>query len=152
MQAHKLKTLRNKMTHEQKKKLLIGLKKIKITVKGFTKEGFLPKYNTSFFSGGVDSFYTFLNNKSKNIFALSLHVLVYGVVFVVLLMPFFNFSDILIFVCVNIGLHWATDFTTSRITSYFWNKKQIYNFFLTIGVDQYIHQACLISTLHFLGA
>lgn len=29
MQAHKLKTLRNKMTHEQKKKLLIGLKKIK---------------------------------------------------------------------------------------------------------------------------
>lgn len=91
-------------------------------------------------------------NKSKNIFALSLHVLVYGVVFVVLLVPFFNFLDVLIFVCVNIGLHWATDFTTSRITSYFWNKKQIYNFFLTIGVDQYIHQACLISTLHFLGA
>lgn len=45
----------------------IGLKRIKVTIKGFTQESFSPKYNSSFFSGGVDSFYTFLNNRSKDI-------------------------------------------------------------------------------------
>jgi len=43
----------------------VGLKPIKIKVDGFTTETESPKNIAAFFSGGVDSFYTYLKNKNN---------------------------------------------------------------------------------------
>lgn len=93
------------------------------------------------------------NNKSKNLYALSLHVLAYTTV---LTLGVFIGTEIMnipltahylfLFAFVNYGLHWMTDITTSQITKYFWFKQDIYKFFGTIGLDQYIHHICLILT------
>ncbi len=56
----------------------VGLKPIKIKVKGFTPENQTPKYIASFFSGGVDSFYTYLKNKNNKDGKLTHLILVNG--------------------------------------------------------------------------
>ena len=49
-----------------------------------------------------------------------------------------------IFLVTNMILHTATDWVTSRITSYFWQKELRHWFFVTIGFDQFLHAAALI--------
>jgi hypothetical protein len=43
----------------------IGLSKIKVKAKETTKDTFKPKYTASFFTAGVDSFYTYLKHKKR---------------------------------------------------------------------------------------
>ena len=76
-------------------------------------------------------------NKSKSIKWLSIHIAVYSSVFLI-----FGWE----YALVNGALHFATDFVTSRITSYFWKKEQRHWFFVTIGVDQAIHMTSLVLT------
>lgn len=47
-------------------------------------------------------------------------------------------------------LHFATDYTTSRITKRLWEKGDIHNFFVVIGFDQLVHYTCLFGTLTYL--
>ncbi|MEO6302379.1 MAG: DUF3307 domain-containing protein [Bacteroidia bacterium] len=47
---------------------------------------------------------------------------------------------------VNVILHFIVDFITSKITSKFWDQKNMRLFFVMIGFDQLIHTLCLIST------
>lgn len=89
-------------------------------------------------------------NKSKNVTALTSHVLVYSLVMFLALFGIFEIQSVCIFIGINAILHWMTDFLTSKATSYFWSKKETFKFFATIGLDQYIHQVCLISTAYFL--
>jgi N-acetylglutamate synthase-like GNAT family acetyltransferase len=86
------------------------------------------------------------DNKSKNVKALTLHVLTYTLVLFVGLALFVPTQGLLYFAALNFVLHWLTDITTSQITRYFWAKKDIHKFFATIGFDQFIHSACLLYT------
>lgn len=77
-------------------------------------------------------------NKSKSNLALLIHVSCYGIPLCLIDWRF---------AILNMGLHGLTDFVTSRITSKLWEKKEVHWFFVVIGLDQFIHTACLILTL-----
>lgn len=77
-------------------------------------------------------------NKSKSVLWLLFHVTVYGIP---LLLIGWKFA------AINIGLHFLTDFLTSRITSKLWAAGNVHWFFVVIGLDQFIHATCLILTL-----
>ena len=80
-------------------------------------------------------------NKSKSIKWLSLHVLVYTLVF-----SLFGFQ----FALINGAAHWITDFITSRITARLWVAGNRHWFFVVIGIDQALHLTTLILTLGFI--
>ncbi len=86
-------------------------------------------------------------NKSKNIEPLLAHVLTYSLCLLVLMC--WVVDDLLLFVLINGALHFCIDFVTSRITSYFWAKEDKHNFFVVIGLDQFLHNVCLITTLSY---
>ena len=103
-------------------------------------------------------------NKSKNIWALSSHVLVYTVAFAFIMLTIgmllastawwnvaimAKLTPILLvyWVTLNGALHFTTDFFTSKITSVLWQKSDFHNFFVVVGADQLIHYTCLIVTL-----
>ena len=78
-------------------------------------------------------------NKSKSVWPLTAHVLVYSGVFVV---PFgWKYA------LANGLVHWYVDFVTSRITSQLWARKEVHWFFTVIGLDQAIHLSTLVLTL-----
>lgn len=79
--------------------------------------------------------------KSSDNAALGLHVLLYTI-------PFWYFG--FWFVFVNAVLHFATDWCTSRATTYLWKKGDRHNFFVVIGLDQAIHMTCLLTTYWWL--
>lgn len=87
-------------------------------------------------------------NKSKSIKILSIHVAIYTSI-VTLAFAFFNPENLIGFFLANFVLHWITDFITSRITTYFYLKENMYGFFSTIGFDQYIHLVCLYWTSYY---
>ena len=80
-------------------------------------------------------------NKSKSNVILLQHVAIYGI----FLLPFG-----LVFALVNAGLHFATDFCTSRATSALWKNNQRHWFFVVIGLDQAIHMTCLFASYDIL--
>jgi len=84
-------------------------------------------------------------NKSKNIYILTLHVLVYTIVIScgAYLLKGWDIS-VVDFAVLNFGLHWITDYVTSRMNKLFWSNGQIGKFFISIGFDQFIHQVCII--------
>lgn len=93
------------------------------------------------------------SNKSKNFCALLLHVTIYSyVIFLGMTNPWLSFfhkvsiESIIWFVFLNFLLHLFTDFFTSRLTSYFWKQNNNHYFFIVLGLDQLIHQICLIYT------
>lgn len=76
-------------------------------------------------------------NKSKSVWWLSYHSVVYAFVFIWL-----GFEFAIITAC----LHWLVDFCTSRIAAYWYDKNRHW-FFVTIGADQMLHTVALIWTL-----
>jgi hypothetical protein len=95
-------------------------------------------------------------NKSKNNEALSRHVASYSVAFLAFLFVLqligveFTNTGVILYMIINGGLHWFTDYITSRCTSYFWGKKDIHTFFAVIGIDQLIHSTTLLATVPLL--
>ncbi len=91
-------------------------------------------------------------NKSKSNYWLSIHVLVYSTTFLFLWTLFSpeNALGIWIWVLINYMLHWLTDYCTSRLTSYLWQKEQRHWFFVAIGFDQLVHYTCLLLTYEWL--
>ena len=53
-------------------------------------------------------------------------------------------------IALNVVLHFATDYVTSRLTSYFWQAEKRHWFFVTIGADQSLHFTCLFVTYWWL--
>lgn len=76
-------------------------------------------------------------NKSKNWWALSSHVGVYTLCFLI-----FGWK----FALLNGGIHFGVDAVTSRVTSKLWERKDVHNFFVVVGLDQLVHMSCLIAT------
>lgn len=108
-------------------------------------------------------------NKSKRFDALAMHVVVYTVTLAVGTALIFGVSARAgLFVVLNGILHLATDAITSRWSSRLWGQAfrpdrdgetvpfypprtgPIHNFFVVIGVDQYIHQFTLAATMWWL--
>lgn len=51
------------------------------------------------------------------------------------------------FVGLNFGLHFFTDYVTSRASSLLWKEGKVHDFFVTIGADQMIHYFTIFGTL-----
>lgn len=77
-------------------------------------------------------------NKSTSVKALSLHILVYTLIMSTLGIKF---------AIINGMIHFVVDFITSRITKKLWAKQDVHNFFVVIGLDQFIHATTLIMTI-----
>lgn len=87
------------------------------------------------------------NNKSKNLKALSLHVLVYTVGIAIASTFILDGQDIIFYALLNGGLHFVTDFFTSKWTSSLYKKENWFGFFGVVGLDQLIHGLTLLTTL-----
>ncbi|MDP1800916.1 MAG: DUF3307 domain-containing protein [Bacteroidota bacterium] len=92
--------------------------------------------------------------KSKSLKWLSIHVGVYASVslltFAVLAITYGNILFAFYWWSINVALHFITDFFTSKVTSRFWEEKNMRFFFVMIGFDQLIHNMCLVSTFFLL--
>lgn len=100
--------------------------------------------------------------KSTSIYWLNRHILSYGST----LAYFLIFNNIVLllngvydpnvyvlgltYVIINMGLHWVTDYFTSKQTSRLWAEQKVHDFFVMIGLDQLIHATCLIITFCLL--
>jgi hypothetical protein len=82
-------------------------------------------------------------NKSKSNAVLFQHVAVYS-------LPLYLFG--VWFALINLVLHFATDWVTSRITSRLWYYEDKHWFFVVVGFDQAIHLTCLVGTYYWLVA
>ncbi len=80
-------------------------------------------------------------NKSKKFEYLLLHAFVYCIPLI-----FFSFK----FATINMVLHLAVDFFTSKLTTYFWSRDKRHWFFVTIGADQAIHLTLLLLTYYLM--
>lgn len=87
-------------------------------------------------------------NKSKNNKALLSHVVVYSWIITIGLYLFtdISLSGAGIFWGITFITHFITDYFTSRLNTYLWNKQDVHNFFVSVGLDQLIHFITLIST------
>ena len=93
-------------------------------------------------------------NKSKSNYWLTKHVKAY--MFGILPITFFiiqfgnaTILGALAWWLLNGGLHWCTDYLTSRWTSKLYAQQKFYGFpafFSVIGLDQVIHYVCLFGT------
>lgn len=92
-------------------------------------------------------------NKSKNNNALIAHTLIYTLIYTLGWLPF---SIILfggngwIFLLVTYICHTFTDYWTSRLNTYLWNKGDVHNFFVSVGFDQFLHYLQLYLTVYLL--
>lgn len=103
-------------------------------------------------------------NKSSNISVLVAHAVTYGFFFFVWSIIGMGFTEkytsiaALVLVASNFAfptmlLHGFVDGITSRITHWMWGKKRVWGFFTVIGLDQFLHLACLlwVLNLHLTG-
>lgn len=90
------------------------------------------------------------DNKSKNWNALTAHVVVYTTILFVFTSLLAGINTALVFALINGVLHFGTDACTSRLTSAFHAKGDTHSFFVTIGLDQAIHNSCLYLTMLWL--
>jgi hypothetical protein len=87
-------------------------------------------------------------NKSTSLKWLSLHVLTYTAVISIFSFFLLSWQSALVFAGINGVLHWITDFFTSKLTTAYKDDRR--NFFLIIGLDQFIHAATLIITFDYI--
>jgi len=83
-------------------------------------------------------------SKSGSAKWLTIHVSVYTLPFLILL----GWQ----YALVNGVLHWATDFFSSKATSWLWKKNERHWFFAVIGIDQAVHMTCMVATLHLINS
>lgn len=91
--------------------------------------------------------------KSKSIYWLSIHVLVYtlcmGATAIGLYALTKQVSLSVLFLVVNGALHWITDYFTSRLNSRLAQLPTKHWFFVGIGFDQLVHYACLLFSWEY---
>jgi hypothetical protein len=89
-------------------------------------------------------------NKSSSIKWLSLHVLVYSFITTIFWIGFTADLQTLVSIfIVTFMTHWPTDYCTSKLTTYFYGKNNLFAFFSVIGFDQFIHTTTLILTYNY---
>lgn len=100
------------------------------------------------------------SNKSKNWYALTLHVTIYtltmSLIFaamykIIYIQWYIKLNDVILyFMYITFITHFITDAITSRISSRLYAKQDFHNFFVIVGLDQFIHQITLAVTLVYL--
>jgi len=83
-------------------------------------------------------------NKSKNIFVLLLHILIYSFV-----MGLFTLNPY--FFIWMFTTHFLIDFATSKYTSYLWKTERYKWFFNVIGFDQFLHFCTIWLFIEYRG-
>lgn len=81
-------------------------------------------------------------NKSKSNIWLSYHIAVYSFPFWLL----FGFK----YAIINGVLHFYTDWISSRINAYNWEREEVRLFFIGVGADQAVHMTSLVLTYIWL--
>jgi hypothetical protein len=100
-------------------------------------------------------------NKSKSNYYLTMHVLTYTLVwfafscFYGAYIIFYHTLTkgvcfVFLFPTITFVCHWITDYLTSRLNTYLYNKGDIHNFFVSVGFDQLLHYAQLLITFQLL--
>lgn len=89
-------------------------------------------------------------NKSKSNYWLLIHVSIYSITWALVGVIFFIFYKVALFVAITFICHFITDYFTSRCTSKLYKQGKYHNFFLVIGIDQFIHYSQLILCYKFL--
>ncbi len=77
-------------------------------------------------------------NKSKSNMWLTVHVMAY-------MLPFVLVAGAK-FAVINGLAHWLIDWCTSRFNSKMWTQGKVHEFFVGVGLDQFLHTALLIYT------
>ena len=86
-------------------------------------------------------------NKGSSLKWLTIHVSAYSLPVLIAALFIFGFSlTAVLYTVLNFGLHWATDFVTSKVSGHFNKQGNQRMFFATIGFDQAIHMTCLTLT------
>ena len=93
--------------------------------------------------------------KSKSNNALLSHVQVYTIGLTV--MAFLNcayfqysWSVALVWIAGNAVAHFFTDYVSSRASSLLYKDENYHDFFVTIGLDQFVHYATLFSSFYYV--
>lgn len=89
-------------------------------------------------------------NKSTNIFYLLEHTIIYSLIWVIPMFFMLPTINVLPFWFITFIFHTITDYFTSRLNTYLWNKGDIHNFFVSIGFDQLLHYIQLFGTYYLL--
>lgn len=98
-------------------------------------------------------------NKSKSLLWLLAHVSVYsasmtcllGLYNVHALDNWLSIASLLEFGAITFAAHFITDFFTSKLNSYLWEKGDVHNFFVSVGFDQLLHYIQLFLTIKLLA-
>lgn len=97
-------------------------------------------------------------NKSKNNLVLTYHVTTYSLTLICPIILLFyigsyNMIESLLagffFVLLTFIFHWVTDYFTSRLNSK-WKNSNIHYFFISIGLDHFLHYMQLFLTYYFI--
>ena len=92
--------------------------------------------------------------KSKNWEDLLEHTLCYSVIWLII-GTFYSiylgdYWNGVYFALITFIAHTITDYFTSKINKYYWDKKDPHNFFVSVGFDQWLHAVQLLLTFKFL--
>ena len=84
-------------------------------------------------------------NKSKQIYPLFNHCLVYSLVMTLLFVPFVHdIINLMCICCVFFITHVLIDYLTSKLNSWLWQREMRHWFFVSIGFDQILHYLVII--------
>lgn len=93
-------------------------------------------------------------NKWNNNVALGRHVAVYTAAMTMFLLPFgwhYSFLALLKFTLITGVAHFATDWSTSKWSHFYFEKKDFHNGFSAVGFDQWLHLVQLTLTVWYVG-
>ena len=85
-------------------------------------------------------------NKSKNYLALLAHVSTYSAVWAIAMMAGMGFEKGFQFTYLTFFAHGLTDFLTSKLNTYLYDKGKIHEFFVSVGFDQVLHFVQIFGT------
>jgi hypothetical protein len=92
-------------------------------------------------------------NKSINFVALATHTTVYSLVWAVpiaIISENTGNPELLLFIPITWIAHTLTDYVTSKANKMLWDAEKVHEFFVCIGLDQFLHFAQLLLTYYFL--
>lgn len=98
-------------------------------------------------------------NKSTSNRALVGHVGTYSICMSLLLLIFggfiWGYNLYLVDQCLSFGIvtfvaHFLTDYITSRVNAQLWKEDKRHEFFVSIGLDQWLHLVQLLFTFYFI--
>jgi hypothetical protein len=87
------------------------------------------------------------SQKSKSIKWLTVHVAVYTATLGLFSILVIDSQVLGGFILVNAGLHWITDFFTSKLAYRYRERPK--TFYAILGLDQLIHYSCLAITFQY---